>query len=117
MDTLSVLGGIQEWYLLDSERPGPLRLNTTSWRQLKGTVSIFARGSAYNYSVIPGAKEEGYIQCLHALEFLTPDELDIVTQATRRPRHAQQPNVGPSSRRGHGREWICMRASTSKRPC
>ena len=82
----------KEWYLLDSEMGQPVQLDDVGWSSLKGTVCIFAKGSAYNYNTLPGAAAEGYPQWLEVLDFITPEELVITTHATAGPRPAPQPN-------------------------
>lgn len=90
-----------EWYLLDSEKRQPVRLDDAGWHSLKGTVCIFAKGSAYNHNTLPGAAAEGYTQWLDVLDFITPGEVSITTQATTRPRRAPQANERPQCIRLH----------------
>ena len=85
----------REWYLLDSEKRQPVQLDDAGWRSLKGTVCIFAKGSAYNYNTLPGAAAEGYTQWLEVLDLITPEEVGITTHATTGPRPAPQPNGRP----------------------
>jgi len=85
----------KEWYLLDSEKRQPVRLDDAGWHSLKGTVCICAKGSAYHHNTLPGAAAEGYTQCLDVLDFITPKEVGITTRATTGPRPAPQANEQP----------------------
>jgi len=85
----------KKWYLLDSEKRQPIRLDDAGWHSLKGTVCIFAKGSAYNHNTLPGAAAEGYTQWLDVLDFITPGEVGITTRATTGPRPARQANKRP----------------------
>jgi len=85
----------KEWYLLDSEKRQPVRLDDAGWHSLKGTVCICAKGSAYHHNTLPGAAAEGYTQCLDVLDFITPGEVGITTRATTGPRPAPQANERP----------------------
>ncbi len=51
-----------KWYLLDSERPKPIEMNTTEWAKLRGTVEVLQKGSAYNHGMIWNAVQDGYPQ-------------------------------------------------------
>jgi len=84
----------KEWYMLDSEKRQPVRLDDAGWHSLKGTLCIFAKGSAYHHNTLPGAAAEGYTQCPDVLDF-TPGEVGITTRATIRPRPAPQANERP----------------------
>ena len=69
----------QQWYLLDSERSGPVLLTNHEWRSLKGSVQILAKGSAYSHNSLYGAADEGYTQVVDILEYTTPDKVCITT--------------------------------------
>ncbi len=82
----------KQWYLLDSEKRQPVRLDDAGWHTLKGTVCIFAKGGAYHHNTLPGAAAEGYTQCLNVLDFISPGEVGITTSATTELRPAPQTN-------------------------
>ena len=82
----------KQWYLLDSEKRQPVRLDDAGWHTLKGTVCIFAKGGAYHHNTLPGAAAEGYTQCLNVSDFISPGEVGITTSATTELRPAPQTN-------------------------
>ncbi len=51
-----------KWYLLDSERPKPIEMNTAEWAKLRGAVEVLQKGSAYNHGMIWNTVQDGYPQ-------------------------------------------------------
>ena len=80
----------RKWYLLDSEIGQPILMTDGTWKTLKGSVCILARGSAYAHNSIWGARNEGYTQVVDTLEFLTPDQVNITREANETARLAQK---------------------------
>ena len=85
----------KKWFLLDSEVGRPVQLDDAGWQSLKGSVYVFAKGSAYNYNSILGAEAEGYEQWRETLDLITPDEVVITARANTAPRPTTQPDRRP----------------------
>ena len=81
----------KNWYLLNSEIGHPMKLTSTGWHLLKGSVYILAEGSAYGQNQLWNAIDEGYTQVHDNLKYLTPGKLVISQEATSHARTAQQP--------------------------
>lgn len=77
----------KDWYLLDSENSAPILLTDLEWGQLKGSMSVFAAGSAYCQNHIHGARDEGYTQVVDIEpDYITPGNVIIAKQPTQQVR-------------------------------
>ena len=69
--------GTHNWYLLDSERPNPVKLTPTEWSKLRGEMEILDKGSAYNYGMIYRAEADGYSQYAVSPNYMHPESVTI----------------------------------------
>ena len=79
-----------KWYLLDSERPKPIEMNTAEWAKLRGTVEVLQKGSAYNHGMIWNTVQDGYPQFKLELSYIHAKDVHITSESNaprRLPKH------------------------------
>ena len=79
-----------KWYLLDSERPKRIDMNTAEWAKLCGAVEVLQKCSAYMHGMIWNAVQDGYPQFESELSYIHAKDMHITSESnapSRLPKH------------------------------